>query len=115
MNRAEYMKRSQEPGVHREYYAQFVTPTVTNAVLRSIGLERIVKSDDLNMNDIPLHLWDRIIGFRDGRQLDDDLGCAPALRAAGEPVSCGTLVCIMKEAARQIKEGIPAADWELPK
>jgi hypothetical protein len=108
MTRSEYMANSQQPGAFRAYHAQFVTPEVTQAVLRSIGLARILASKDPHLNDIPLHLWDRIIGFRDtmraGTSLDTTLGCAAALRAAGDFPSCGVLVCIMKEAARQIQE-----------
>lgn len=93
---------------HDAYYSQFVTPEVRAIVARCIGAGRIRASTDPHFNDIPLREWDAIIGFTDGPQprVATSLGVRTALEAAGDSVSASTLTCVMKAAARQIKEGV---------
>lgn len=91
--RKDYMDRKVS---HREYYGQFVTPTIFDMVCRYIGIKRIMASKDPeNFNDIPLYLWDNLAGG----YLQRD-----ALKEAGDGPSLSSGVCILKEAARQLKE-----------
>ncbi len=97
--RADYMAGK---CTHREYYAQFVTPFIRATVAESIGTERIRASKDPHLNDIPLARWDELAGgIRTGLRAD-------ALRAAGDFPSLAAAVCILKEAARQVAEQVPA-------
>jgi hypothetical protein len=83
---------------HRTYYAQFVTEDIRERVRRDIGLERILRSVDEHFNDIPLRKWDILAGgFR--TQL-----CAQELRLHGDFPTLAGAVCILKEAAKQLKE-----------
>jgi hypothetical protein len=83
---------------HRQYYGQFVTEAVKTHVGERIGEDKIKLSQDEHMNDIPLSLW---------------FMWTPTIqtlcsRAVCKVDPCGlcawTFVCIMKEAARQIKQ-----------
>jgi len=76
---------------HKQYYAQFVTPQVRNAVLTRIGRERLVASDDEHLNDISLQTWDSLPQPASGK-----------LRELGDFITKAGAVCIYKEAARQI-------------
>lgn len=78
---------------HSEYYRQFVTQRVKNILLQSIEKNTIVKSNDPYFNDIPLGKWDRI---SEGNK---------TLFAIDGSYSLSNGVCILKEAARQIKVG----------
>jgi hypothetical protein len=96
--------------LHRAYFAQFVTTDTREAVKLAIGLDRLRTSTDAHLNDIPLHEWDALVGY------PGDTQCSPpawrvllpidraAIKAAGEVISCSTLICIAKEAARQLIE-----------
>jgi hypothetical protein len=88
---------------HDDYYAQFVTPEVKAAVARRFG-NRLYDSTDPHLNDLPLKEWDSIIGWIDGRheKIKNTLGVAKSLRDAGDSVSCGTLICVLKAAGRQM-------------
>ena len=82
---------------HREYYAQFVTPYIKAVVLKRFP--RIAESTDEHFNDTPLAHWDA---------LSNTLKSHLALPEYGDGkkyYSLGSAVCILKEAARQIKEG----------
>ncbi len=70
---------------HREYYAQFVSKRLQGLVALHIGRSRILASNCKHFNDIPLKLWDNM---------------RPCISAA----SLGEAVCILKEAAQQIRE-----------
>lgn len=86
-------------GRHEEYYAQFVDNEVKEMVLRVIGKDRIVKSTDKEaMNDIPLRRWDSIFFPTYPTSMGD------MYRATGDFPTTANLVCIAKEAARQIRE-----------
>lgn len=78
---------------HREYYSQFVTKSIIEIVRNRIGLDAIKKSTDEHMNDIPLKLWDSIVHAIDCNFKD-----------AGDCRTIGGCVCVLKEAAQQIKE-----------
>lgn len=94
---------------HRQYYAQFVTEGVKRYVASAIGTERLLASKDEHLNDIPLHLWDRLepairgmclsrMGDIEGHTSKDQYG----RRMIGWSL-CDS-GCIAKEAARQIIE-----------
>ena len=84
---------------HNAYHRQFVTPGIKKMVETSIGKERIRKSVDPNFNDIPLKEWDTLSNF---------LGPSTntKLKECGDYLTLSTAVCILKEAARQLKEGV---------
>lgn len=94
----EYVDAATAMARHREYYSQFVTPEVKQLVLRHIGRERLLRSKDPHLDDIGLALWDPLIGHIAGSEV------VTLLREAGDFLSLGTGVCILKEAARQIIE-----------
>ena len=81
---------------HSGYYGQFVGHETRWYVSDVIGRDKIVNSEDPHFNDIPLKSWDHAAKFMHGigRSMRD-LGDYPTL--AGQ-------VCVLKEAARQIKE-----------
>lgn len=93
----EYVDDATAMARHREYYSQFVTPKVKQLVLRYIGRERLLRSTDPHLNDIKLSKWDCLVHYIDPVAVD-------LLREAGDFLSLGTGVCILKHAARQIIE-----------
>ena len=108
MTRAESMKLHEKTvtdadrtKLHRDYYAQFVSDKVRTMVLRSFGKETLVESfardKHFNSHTTPLRQWDALV-----RALPSEV--VTQLKAAGDWLSLGTGVCILKEAARQIAE-----------
>lgn len=102
MTREEYMSHAGQPDtfdIHRKYYKQFVTPAVQCLVLGRIGEDKVLSSTDPYLNDIPLGLWDAmeptLRGYRDVRA---------KVKEAGDTWSLNTSVCILKEAARIIRD-----------
>lgn len=96
---------------HRQYYAQFVDDEIKNEVKRYIGIERIKASTDEHLNDIPMKNWDNMAGFyfnHNGEMIGKPNSIKKSLsdkfKATGEGLSAGTMVCIYKEAARQLIE-----------
>lgn len=86
----------------RQYYAQYVKPGTRSFVVSCIGAERIRASTDPHMNDIPLHLWDRLDGYI------RPIGARIHKEINGTSVwSLSDTVCVAKEAARQFKESAP--------
>lgn len=83
---------------HREYYAQFVNEYVRARAVSSIGMRSLLDSTDKHFNDIPLHRWDSIDASY--------LGLTEAFKAAGDYVTKAGLVCVFKEAAKQIVEKV---------
>ena len=79
---------------HAEYYGQLVTQNMKNHITLAIP-QALERSTDPNFNDIPLSTWDR-------------MGLAYGLRnefsALGDIKSMAGMVCVLKEAARQVKE-----------
>jgi hypothetical protein len=103
MKRSEYLDNYHggEAGakLHRAYYGQFVTDKVRDVVLRCIGADVIKASTDPDLNDIPLAKWDCMVTCR-----MMPASVAVALKDAGDSLTLGSGVCILKEAARQIRE-----------
>ena len=78
---------------YREYNAQFVTKYIINLVKSNIGLDRILNSKDEHLNDIRLSEWDRLANCIN-----------PDFKSCGDFTSLAGKVCVLKEAAKQIKE-----------
>lgn len=103
MLRSEYMDQygtgtsEQDAALHRAYYAQFVTDTTREMVRSRVGEGRIMGGDP-HFNDIPLDGWDRLVPY-----LTADVRAA--VKAAGDTMTPCVGVCILKEAAQQIREG----------
>lgn len=81
--------------LHRVFYAQFVTDTHKKTVARLIGVEKILASEDPHFNDIPLEKWETI---------KPPLGTSKKIEDLGSWLTVSHIVCINKEAARQLKE-----------
>lgn len=102
MNRSDYIGvvyRDNEHmhQLHRAYYGQFVTDEVTNLVLRTIGREALMNSTDRSFSDIQLRRWGGMVSLLPAS--------VPAqMRQCGDYLTLAGGVCILKEAARQIKE-----------
>jgi hypothetical protein len=103
MKRSEYMDNYHggEEGakLHRTYYAQFVTDEVRELVLRCIGADKIITSSNAHFNDIPLAKWDRMVTCR-----MMPASVSERLKEAGDWFGLGSGVCILKEAAQQIRD-----------
>jgi hypothetical protein len=94
MNRQDYMSGK---CTHREYYGQYVTKRVIEKVRRYVGKEAILASRDEHLNDIKLAVWDGLGMFWPKSE-------AEKMRANGDFLTAAGKVCILKEAAQQIKE-----------
>lgn len=86
---------------HRAYYAQFVTPAISAAIEKHIGLARIQRSTDPHFNDIPLCKWDALTQHINTKDFRD------ALKTHEDSYSLSSVVCVAKEAARQLAETFP--------
>jgi hypothetical protein len=73
-----------------------VTPEITHQVKTYIGVDRINASKDPHFNDIPLREWDSLFCSSYPR-------VAQMLLKAGDYLTPAGWVCIVKQAARQIK------------
>ena len=107
---------------HNDYEAQFVNGEVINYVLRGIGRDRILASKDEHFNDIPLAKWDALCGVSFfGSQMSGSPSFPNAFlvglanittyaeeKSYGAHVSCSDGVCLLKAAARIIKERVTA-------
>jgi hypothetical protein len=96
---------------HREYYGQFVNEHVKRTLLMYIPKEDILASTDKHLNDIPLIKWDRLSGYSRWPREGFNLHGQPAsmvrqlsMANAGGGVSASDLVCVYKEAAKQVQE-----------
>lgn len=94
ITRKEYLANE---ATHNGYHAQFVTQGIRDHVQRFIGLDRIKNSNDPHMNDIPLKEWDSLT------KIFGPLTNAK-LKECGDYLTLATGVCILKEAARQLKD-----------
>ena len=83
---------------HREYYSQYVTSNVRSLVSSAFG-SRLEKSEDDSFNDIPLPLWDSV-----GKHILADVCRMNEETTGSRSASASDLVCVLKEAARQILE-----------
>ncbi|MDB5716130.1 MAG: hypothetical protein JWO15_3527 [Sphingomonadales bacterium] len=101
MHRKEYMAPcvsdadSQER--HNKYYGQYVTDLIKQLVSSHIGVDRIRDSIDPAFNDIPLKRWDALVPLL-------PRSAVYQLSENGDFLSLGTGVCILKAAARTIKD-----------
>ena len=84
-SRADYMSGKCS---HSEFYGQWVTDYTRQLVSEQFGNDLIKASKDEHFNDIPLRQWDRLASF---------VECYP-------DNSLSSRVCILKEAARQIRD-----------
>jgi hypothetical protein len=82
---------------HAEYNAQFVDLAIKTRVIEAIGIKALMNSKDEHMNDIPLKKWDRL-AMPAPKHISDKM------RAQGDYPTLGGMVCIYKEAARQVIE-----------
>ena len=98
MNRP-YVDKATATLRHREYYGQFVTDQIKALVLRSFGLSTLLKSVNRDgcFNDIPLKRWDAMVHNLPASVVTQLVAC-------GDWLSLANGVCILKEAARQIRE-----------
>ena len=79
---------------HAEYYGQLVTQGMKEHVARAIP-QALAKSTDPHFNDISLTTWDRL-GMMYGLRSE--------FKELGDFRSKAGIVCVLKEAARQVKE-----------
>ena len=78
-----------------EYYDQFVDDLVRNNVRIVVGKDRIDKSTDEHLNDIPLNTWDSVL-----RPFPKHIG--DKMRECGDFPTMAGAVCIAKQAARSL-------------
>lgn len=83
---------------HREYYAQFVNEEMKRGLRREM-LAAILDSKDEHMNDIPLRKWDS-----SGYYLANNFRIREMMKESQDFLTDAGIVCILKEAAKQIKE-----------
>ena len=99
MTRQEYLNSPiPRDAAHRTYYAQFVNQKIKDTVSRLIGIDFIRASKESSFNDIPLYRWDFVAPAISTHEL------CQKLKEVGDYATLAGLVCIAKEAARQIKE-----------
>jgi len=101
ITKKEHMAREVTYETHRAYYAQFVNDKVRALVSRSMQINDLKASNCLHFNDIPLYEWDSLVW-----SLPYNTELIQAIEDAGDWLSLGTGVCILKEAAKQIVESI---------
>lgn len=99
--RADYMNGK---CTHSQFYAQFVTSSVKLAVKYHIGIESITSSKNEHFNNIPLAAWYsiEIKGIVNQAAIRE----AYSYSKGSFPWSKSMQVCILKEAARQIKQSV---------
>lgn len=101
ITRAEYLAAGQadSKAAHRAYYAQFVVPAHFADLGNLMGLiERIKSSNDPHFNNILLSTWDRIA-------VPVAAESTARMKECGDYPTLAGAVCILKEAAQQIREG----------
>jgi hypothetical protein len=82
---------------HHDYYSQFVNVGTIERLLKNISRSRIELSDDDCFNDIPNHTWDSIV-------LHPFELNSKAFEKSGEVRCPAVRTCLLKAAARQLKE-----------
>lgn len=91
---------------HRTYWSQFVTEGVKELVLRHIPKDKLMAAEYPHFNDIPLQRWDRMhVGvpqYVKNAICDSNASMYPPGTEGGYSLS--DMVCVLKEAARQIVE-----------
>lgn len=83
---------------HNEYYAQFVTPSILRIVESEFGIACLKQAfeKDPHFNTIPLAKWDSLSLYLNKAQINS------LMKDCGDFVSQAGLVCILKNAARQL-------------
>jgi hypothetical protein len=79
-----------------DYYSQFINDNIRNTV--NTMKDQIIKSKDRSFNDIPLKKWDFLAPGIYGE-------IKTPLEEAGDYLTLSGAVCVLKAAAREIKEG----------
>lgn len=95
--RQQYLKNE---CTHSEYYGDFINPAVISIVNSWFTKSELTTALNVgkHLNSIPLHVWDSI-----GRTLCNmPLGLFAMCKEKGDTLTQSGLVCIAKEAARQI-------------
>ena len=82
-----------------EYYRQFITPELVEAVKSKIGIDKVKTSKDPHLNDIPLNSWDNL--FQDCALKK---GIEKKMHEANDYLSIAGAVCTAKECARMLAE-----------
>lgn len=95
ITRKQYM---QGEASHEDYYGQFVTPGIKSMVLVWVGRQGVLNSRDPHFNDIPLEIWDGLAMSAFAR------GEIIPLLPSDESYSLATGVCVLKIAARAIRD-----------
>ena len=75
----------------RKYYSQFVNNKTISWVVRYVGADPILRSEDRHFNDIDIKTWDLLVS---------GMPMAIRFRDLGDTPSPAGLVCVAKEAAR---------------
>jgi len=83
---------------HQEYYAQFVDNEMKRGLTAYISMERILSSKKENFSDIPLKKWDS------ASYIVTTIENHKRMKEAGDYLTPAGIVCILKEAARQIRD-----------
>lgn len=86
---------------HRDFYGQYVNEFVLNVVRNCGYLKQILASTDEHLNDVPLSMWDKLansVSSYVGRRNVEFCGYKNATSSLSD------CVCVLKEAARQLKE-----------
>ena len=97
ITRRQYMDRE---FTFQEYYGQFSSVHVVAAVVAHIGPERLLKSTDEHLNDIPLSLWDRAPWFGMANKVAEANQSTQA-KGSALAVSLSDKGCALKAAARK--------------
>lgn len=102
---------------HETYYGQFVTESTRAAVWNKFG-KRLLQQDDPHFNGDPTPIWewDSLVSNFNHRRGGMFTIFLPwnkaAVERAGEAKTQAALVCVAKEAARQIVERVENAECE---
>lgn len=97
---------------HHTYWSQFVTEGVKELVLQQIPKEELMASVDPHFNDIPLERWDRMHAWVPQHVQQAISESNASMYPPGTPggYSLSDMVCLLKEAARQIVESEAEGD-----
>ncbi len=91
--RQQYMNKE---CTHQEYYAQFVNNQVLKIVSR-FKKKELIEGKDQHFNNIPLQYWDKML-------VPVPFEVFNKMKELGDYPTPSGVVCILKEAARQIVE-----------
>lgn len=94
-----YSRKDYMSGIctHKEYYGQFFSEGLCNAIVNRIGPEKILNSTNPHLNDIPLALWDKLADLVKSYT-------EKHFRAVNSCMSLSDCVCIAKTIAHVWKE-----------